>query len=388
VLVRDSIDQLRGKRVGLVTNQTGVDENGASSIDRLFAALPARGGQLVALFSPEHGIRGTEDRTNIAGERDAKTGLRVHSLYGAQAMPPADSLLRDLDALVVDLFDIGTRTCTYVGTMLYSVRAAARRGIPVYVLDRPNPLGGRVEGVLLDSSIANPNDPTATRPGRAYALYPAPLRHGLTMGEMARWFNTELGINADLHVIPMEGWTRSMWWDDTGMPWVRPSPNMPSLTSALLYPALVPLESSNLSVGRGTLAPFQQFGAPWMNADTLVRILNARQLPGVEFFADEFVPSEPGDGKYPGHRLTGVRIDVLDRDRVDAARVGAAIVWALARVHPDSLTLTASGFDLRFGGASYREALVRGSDPDDVLSAQAGAIAAWKSRVAPHLLYR
>lgn len=388
VLVRDSIDLLRGKRVGLVTNQTGVDETGRSTIDLLFAALPARGAQLAALFSPEHGIRGTEDRTNIADERDPKTGLRVYSLYTNQTMPPSDSLLRNLDVLVVDLFDIGTRTWTYVGTMLYSVRAAARRGIPVYVLDRPNPLGGRSEGLLLDAAIANPDDPTAARPGRAYALYPAPLRHGLTMGEMARWFNADLGINADLHVIPMEGWSRSMWWDDTGIPWVRPSPNIPSLTSALLYPALVPLESSNVSVGRGTLAPFQQFGAPWMNADSLVSLLNGRRLPGVEFFADEFVPGQPGDGKYAGRRVAGVRIDVVDRDQVDVARIGAAIVWALARVHPDSLTLTAQGFDLRFGGAKYRDALVKGADPDSVIAAQDASLSAWKSRVAPFLLYR
>ena len=388
VLVRDSIGLLRGKRVGLVTNQTGIDEKGVTSIDLLFAALPAQGARLAALFSPEHGIRGTEDRTNIAGERDAKTRLIVHSLYANQSIPPADSLLRDLDVLVVDLFDIGTRTWTYVGVMLYSMRAAARRGIPVYVLDRPNPLGGRAEGVLLDSAIANPDDPTPAKPGRAYALYPAPLRHGLTVGEMARWFNAELRINADLHVMPMQGWTRSMWWDETGLPWVRPSPNMPSLTSALLYPALVPLEGSNVSVGRGTLAPFQQFGAPWMNADSVVRVLTRLGLSGVEFFSDPFVPEQPGDGKYPGRRIAGVRIDVLDRNRLQAARVGAAIVWALAKVHPDSLRLTPQAFDLRFGGARYREALVNGMDPDGVIDGEVAAVAAWQSRVRRYLLYR
>jgi uncharacterized protein YbbC (DUF1343 family) len=150
----------------------------------------------------------------------------------------------------------------------------------------------------------------------------------------------------------------------------------------------VPLESSNVSVGRGTLAPFQQFGAPWMNADSLVLVLNALHLSGVEFFADEFVPSQPGDGKYPGHRLAGVRIDVLDRGRVEAARVGAAIVWALAKVHPDSLKLTAEGFDLRFGGAPFREALVGGADPDEVIDGQVAAVAAWESRVRRYLLYR
>ena len=388
MLVRDSIALLRGKRVGLLTNQTGVNERGASTIDLLYAALPAQGARLAVLFSPEHGIRGAEDRTNIANERDAKTQLLVHSLYTTQSVPPPDSVLRDVDALVIDLFDIGTRTWTYTGMMVYALRAAARRGIPVYVLDRPNPITGRAEGVLLDSAIANPEDPTPARPGRAYALYPAPLRHGLTMGEMARWFNAELGINADLHVMPMEGWSRSMWWDETGIPWVRPSPNIPSLTSALLYPALVPLESSNLSVGRGTLAPFQQFGAPWMNADSVIRLLNGLGLSGVEFFSDEFVPNQPGDNKYPGRRVNGVRIDVIDRNRVQAARVGAAIVWALAKAHPDSLRLTPQAFDLRFGGARHREALVRGMDPDGVIDGEVAAVAAWQGRVRKYLLYR
>lgn len=388
VLVRDSLELLRGKRVALVTNQTGVDERGQSTIDRLHASLPAKGARLVALFSPEHGIRGTEDRANIASERDAKTGLTVHSLYSNQAIPPPDSTLRDVDALVIDLFDIGTRTWTYVGTMLYAVRAAARRGIPVFVLDRPNPLGGRAEGVLLDSNIANPDDPTASKPGRAYALYPAPLRHGLTMGELARWFNAELRINADLHVIPVEGWTRAMWWDETGLPWVRPSPNMPSLASALLYPSLVPLEGTNVSVGRGTLAPFQQFGAPWMDADSIATLLNGLALSGVEFLADEFVPEQPGDAKYDSRRVAGVRVDVIDRDRVQVARVGAAIVWALAKVHRDSLRVTGPAFDLRFGRAAYREALLSGSDPDGVIDREVAAVAAWQGRVRPYLLYR
>lgn len=388
VLIRDSLDLLRGKRVGLLTNQTGVDEKGASSIDLLFAALPTRNGKLTLLFSPEHGIRGTEDRTNIANDRDQKTGLAIHSLYSNQTVPPPDSLLRDLDAVVVDLFDIGTRTWTYVGVMLYTVRAAARRGIPVLVLDRPNPLGGRAEGPILDPSIANADDPKPDKPGRAYALYPVPLRHGLTMGEMARMFNSELKIGADLHVIPVSGWSRSMWWDETGIPWVRPSPNMPSLTSALTYPALVALEGSNVSVGRGTLAPFQQFGAPWMNADSVAKLLTSLALSGVEFFSDPFVPEQPGDGKYPGRRIQGVRIDVRDRERLQVARIGAAIVWALAKVHGDSLRLTAQSFDLRFGGARFREALVSGTDPDQVIDGEIAAVVDWQRRMRPYLLYR
>jgi uncharacterized protein YbbC (DUF1343 family) len=202
VFVRDSLALIRGLRVGLITNQTGIDERGRTTIDLLHEAAPQVRGRLVALFSPEHGIRGTEDRQFVESGRDGRTGLPVHTLYTSATIPPPDSLLLGIDVLVIDLFDIGTRTWTYVGAMLYAVRAAGRLGMRVIVLDRPNPLGGRAEGPLLDSALANPADPAPGRPGRAYALYPAPLRHGLTMGEMARWFNAELGLGAELHVIP------------------------------------------------------------------------------------------------------------------------------------------------------------------------------------------
>ncbi|HKS05765.1 MAG TPA: DUF1343 domain-containing protein [Gemmatimonadaceae bacterium] len=400
--MRDSLSLLRGKRVGLVTNQTGIDESGKSTIDLLYAALssasgaPAaqdsglrpQGSGLTALFSPEHGIRGTEDRSNIANERDEKTGLPVYSLFAAATIPPPDSLLRDLDAIVVDLFDIGTRTWTYVGVMLYTVRAAARRGIPVFVLDRPNPIGGRAEGAILDSAIANPDDPSAGKPARAYALYPAPLRHGLTMGEMARWFNAELRLGADLHVIPVRGWRRDMWWDSTRIPWVRPSPNMPSLTSALLYPALVPLEATNVSVGRGTATAFQRFGASWMHAAAVAASLNSLRLSGVSFVAEPFTPVQPGDNKFAGQRIPGVRIDVVDRQRVQSARVGAAIVWALNKQHKDSLRIRSLDFDLRFGSGRLREALIGGADPDSVIDSQVQRVVAWQQKIRPYLLYR
>src|SRR6476620_1846313 len=198
VLLSDSIQLIRGKRVGLITNQTGVDERGESSIDRLRSPeARAAGVQLVRLFSPEHGIRGTEDREQLASGIDQRSGLFVHSLYTTATIAPPDSTLRDLDVLVVDLQDIGTRTWTYVGAVLYAMKAAARRGIPIVVLDRPNPLSGEhPDGPILDSALANPNEPTPSRPGRAYALYPTPLRHALTMGELARYFNAELKLGA------------------------------------------------------------------------------------------------------------------------------------------------------------------------------------------------
>jgi uncharacterized protein YbbC (DUF1343 family) len=388
VFVRDSLALIRGLRVGLITNQTGIDERGRTTIDLLHEAAPQVRGRLVALFSPEHGIRGTEDRQFVESGRDGRTGLPVHTLYTSATIPPPDSLLLGIDVLVIDLFDIGTRTWTYVGAMLYAVRAAGRLGMRVIVLDRPNPLGGRAEGPLLDSALANPADPAPGRPGRAYALYPAPLRHGLTMGEMARWFNAELGLGAELHVIPVEGWRRSMWWDETPIPWVRPSPNIPTLTSALLYPALVAFEGSNVSVGRGTAQAFQQIGAPWLDAPRVAELLEERGYPGVSFEAVTFTPEQPGDNKYPGRRIPGVRITVTDRDRVPVSRVGAALVWALGEAHPDSLRVTNASFDLRWGDSGDRERLLAGRDPDEVIDRWLGDVVAWQQRVRPYLLYR
>jgi uncharacterized protein YbbC (DUF1343 family) len=390
VLLTDSIGLIRGRRVGLLTNQTGIDEQGVSDIERLRSdAARAAGVQLVTLFSPEHGIRGTEDREHLASGIDAASGLVVHSLYTNGTIGPPDSTLRGLDVLVVDLQDIGTRTWTYVGSVMYSMRAAARRRVPIIVLDRPNPLSGsHVDGPLLDPALANPNEPSAARPGRAYALYPAPLRHGMTMGELARFFNVKLGIGADLHVVPMQGWRRAHWFDDTGLPWVRPSPNLPTLGSATIYPALVAFEGTNVSVGRGTPYAFQQFGAPWLRADSVVALLQARHLPGVRFERRDFTPQAPGDEKYGGRLIAGVRIVPTDRELYHAGRTGAAVLWALVRTSPESLVVRAATFDDRFGRPAMREALMRGADPDSVVARDEAAVEAWRSELAPYRIYR
>lgn len=391
VLLDDSIKLIRGKRVALVTNQTGVDEKERRSVDLLFSDKRALAAdvKLVKLFAPEHGALGTADRTNLADETDAKTGLKVYSLYQQRTMPPPDSLLQDVDVLIVDLQDIGTRTWTYVGVMLYSMQAAEKRGIPVLVLDRPNPLSGTSEGPLLDSALAN-----AAYPGpgsgstNGFALYPMPLRHGLTMGEMARLFQAQLKMGARLTVIPMRNWRRQMWFDQTDLPWIRPSPNMPNLTSATFYPSLVPFESSNVSVGRGTNEPFQRFGAPWLKADSVVQLLEDLTLSGVKFHAERFTPNAPGDGKYAGRAIPGVRIELTDRERVQPARIGAAILWALNRVHKDSLKLTTPGFDLRMGSAKMRESLLGGADPDAVLDRLLPQVVAFEKDARRFYLYR
>jgi uncharacterized protein YbbC (DUF1343 family) len=390
VLLTDSIHLVRGRRVGLLTNQTGVDEHGESDIDRLDAAdARAAGIRLVRLFSPEHGIRGTEDREDLASGRDQRTGLFIHSLYEKGTIAPPDSTLRGLDVLVVDLQDIGTRTWTYVGAMLYAMRAAAKHDLPIVVLDRPNPLSGlRPDGPILDSAIANPDAPTAEKAGRAYALYPVPLRHALTMGEMALLFNAQLRIGARLHVVPAAGWTRGMWFDETGLPWVRPSPNLPTLASATVYPALVAFEATNLSVGRGTTDAFQRLGAPWLPADGALSLLQVRRLPGVRFERSDFTPQRATDGKYSGRPTAGIRIVVTDRNRFSPGRTGAALLWAIRRVAPDSLVVRGPAFDERFGRPAMREALMRGEDPDAVVARDSAAVDAWWRDVARFRIYR
>jgi uncharacterized protein YbbC (DUF1343 family) len=390
VLLRDSIQLIRGKRIGLLTNQTGVDEDGNSDID-LLREGKARSAQvnLVQLFSPEHGLRGTEDRENIASGIDAKSGLPVYSLYGQQTMAPPDSILRTLDALVFDLQDIGARTWTYEGAMVYAMRAAARTRKPFIVLDRPNPITGYIiEGPVLDSSLANPDDPAPGRPGQAYALWSIPLRHGMTIGELALYYNDVLKIRADLHVIPMQGWRRDIWFDLAGLPWVKPSPNMPSLQSAILYPGLVAFESTNLSVGRGMPDAFQRVGAPWLNAAATVAILRDREIPGVRFFVESFTPLAPSDGKYPGQTIPGIRIHIVNRSALQSARVGASLLWAIHKTAGSRLTIDNRGFDLRFGSSRVREALLRGDDPDVLIDREYKSAYAFRERTRQYLLYR
>jgi uncharacterized protein YbbC (DUF1343 family) len=391
VLLDKRIGLIQHRRVALITNQAGQDEKGKSDIDLLRTdprAVKARV-DLVALFAPEHGIRGTEDHPNVPNEVDAKSGLAVHSLFGAQTIAPPDSLLVGVETIIVDLPDVGTRTWTFTGVMLYALRAAARHHIPVLVLDRPNPITGtRTEGPLLDSALANPDVPAPGRPGKAYALYPVPLRHGMTMGEMALLFNDRLKIGADLTVVPMEGWVRSAWYDETGLKWVRPSPNLPNLTSVLLYPALVAFEATNVSVGRGTGDAFQRVGAPWMKSKEIVDLLQDRVIPGVKFEADHFTPDAPTDGKYAGRSIPGVKIVVTDRDRVNPARIGATLIWAIAQTSRDTFTIQDAAFDERFGAARIREALLRGDDPDAVIDRELPAIVAFRESIKGYLLYR
>lgn len=366
VLLTDSLHLIAGKRLGLITNQTGVDAEGVPTIDRLFraaAASPAPQPLLVALFAPEHGIRGTyapgeSVRDSVAGAGDTvdvATGLPIYSLYGPRRAPTA-AQLDSLDVLLVDLQDVGTRTFTFVSTMVHAMRAAAAAHRRIIVLDRPDPIGCAVQGPVLEPANAS-----------FIGMLPVPLRHGMTIGELARFANRELRIGADLVVVPVRGWSRCMWFEETGLPWVRPSPNLPDLRSLAWYPGTVLFEATNLSVGRGTDAPFRQVGATWLDAPRVARLVPSR-LAGLS--PTRFTPFQPGDGKYGNVTVNGVVFPAYTRapglvaqclahrrappatgrgcesDPVEAA---LALLDAVRRTHPDSLVVDAAGLTLRLG---------------------------------------
>jgi uncharacterized protein YbbC (DUF1343 family) len=392
VLLTDSVALIDGKRVGLLTNQNGVDEHGVSDIDLLMRRATAKGAsgpQLIALFSPEHGIRGTEDRTNLANSKDLRTGIPIYSLYGATTVAPPDSVLKTIDVLLIDLQDLGSRGWVYPATMVYALRAAAQNHIPVYVLDRPNPITGEhVEGPVLDSSFAYAGTHSAARAATPTAIYPIPTRHGLTMGELARFFNDVLALHADLKVIPMQGWRRGDWFDQTKLPWIRPSPNMPNMTSATLYPGVVWLESVNVSVGRGTSEPFQLVGAPWMDAKKVVDLLKTHKVAGARFEETSFTPIKPGDDRYPGKNVHGVRIILTDRDRLNTARLGAALLWAIIQANNDSVRIQARGFNQLYGTPGAREAFLAGADPDSMIDATLAPAVAFQIATKKYRIYK
>jgi uncharacterized protein YbbC (DUF1343 family) len=319
---------LHGRRVGLITNQTGTDAQGRSTIDRLHEEPDV---DLVALFSPEHGIRGdAEPGERITSGLDERTGLPIHSLYGEIRKPTAE-MLEGVDVLAFDIQDIGARQYTYISTMALGMHAAAEHGIPFVVLDRPNPIGGvAVEGNILDPAFAS-----------FVGMYPIAARHGMTVGELARLFNATFGIGADLTVIPASGWTREAYFDETGLPWVNPSPNIRRLEAAIHYPGTVFLEGTNLSEGRGTDIPFEQTGAPWMDAAAVADEMNGMRLPGVNFVPVRIRVS-PDTRKFAGDTIPGVRLIVTDRETYRPVRTGLLLIDAVRRRHPDEFEWSAT----------------------------------------------
>jgi uncharacterized protein YbbC (DUF1343 family) len=341
---------LRGKHIGLITNHTGLDSQGRSTIEVL-ARARANGVELVALFSPEHGLAGRKDE-RVPSSKDSSTGLPVFSLYG-DANRPTDEMLQGIDALVFDVQDAGVRFYTYTATMGYCMEEAAKRRISFYVLDRPNPIGGNiVEGPLLDA------DKTSF-----VAYFPLPVRYGLTIGELAQFLNAENHIGVDLHVIAMKNWHRNYFFDSTGIRWIPPSPNLRTFKGAVLYPGIEILQNAGVSVGRGTQTPFEQFGAPWLDGEEVASSLNSLHLPGVRFVSQPFIPVSE---LYSGQRCGGVAMRITDRAAVRSMRIGLEISVLLRKLYPQHFDPAKIIFLI--GNAATIEQLQSGVSPDKIIS--------------------
>lgn len=350
----DSTHLIAGKRLGLLTNHTGVDHRGRRDVDLLHATAAAR---LTVLFSPEHGFRGTEDRPGLPDGRDSLTGLPIYSLYGG-SRSAARSALDSIDVLLIDLQDIGARYYTYIATATQLMRDAARAGKRVIVLDRPDPIGGRdVQGNVR----ARASDPDSILVG----FLPIAMRHGMTLGELARMANDVLALRADLVIVPSSGWKRDMFYDQTSLPWIKPSPNMPDLESATHYPGLCLFEGTNLSVGRGTPMAFQVVGAPWLNPALVIDRL-APALAGVEVVPTVFTPAAPTDGKYAGVELPGLRFKVRDRAQYDPTKLAVALLVAIRSAHPGQLQFRRETFDRLAAGPELRVGVEAGKSAPEI----------------------
>jgi uncharacterized protein YbbC (DUF1343 family) len=367
VLEAQKFAPLRGKHVGLITNHTGLDSQGRSTVDVL---VHAAGVQLVALFSPEHGLAGREDE-KLFSSKDPSTGLPVFSLYGDNRRP-TDDMLVGIDALVFDVQDAGVRFYTYTTTMAYCMEAAAKHNITFFVLDRPNPIGGEiVEGPMLDP------DKTAFT-----AYFPMPVRYGLTIGELAQLFNSENHIGANLHVIAMKNWHRNYFFDSTGIKWIPPSPNLRTTKGAVLYPGIEILQNAGVSVGRGTQTPFEEFGAPWLNGGDVASALNERHLPGVHFADRPFIPIS---GLYSGERCGGVGIRVTDRFTVRSMRIGLEIAALLQKLYPKQFD--AAKLLLLVGNADTVQQLQSGVAPEKIVANWSADLAAFEQVRRKYFLY-
>jgi uncharacterized protein YbbC (DUF1343 family) len=344
-------------------------------------ALRAAGVQVTALFGMEHGFSGAAaDGAAVGDDLDAQTRIPVHSLYGA-IREPTPAMLDGVDILLFDVQDVGVRFYTFISTLYYVLRSAGKHGVPVIVLDRPNPINGlAIEGPLIESGLQS-----------FIGIAPIPIRHGMTAGELARYFDAEFGFGADLTVIPMTGWRREMWFDETGLPWVPTSPGMPHLSTATVYPGACFAEGTNLSEGRGTALPFELIGAPWLDGRRLARALNQIDLVGVRFRPAEFVPS---GSKHAGQPCSGVQVHVTNRDLLNPVAMGLHVIATCRAVAPEEFAFLASSweghpphFDLLTGNARIREEVAVGV-PVGELMADWGAIAqAWIEKRRPYLLY-
>jgi uncharacterized protein YbbC (DUF1343 family) len=366
MLEDQNFEPLRGKRVGLVTNQTGVDSRGRRTIDVLTSAPDVK---LVALFSPEHGINAKAEGS-VANSTDAATGLRIYSLYG-DVRRPTEDMLRNIDVLVFDIQDAGVRFYTYITTMAYCMEAAKAYGISFVLLDRPNPLGGQViEGPTLDAGRTS-----------FTGYYPMPVRYAMTLGELAQMFNSVNNIGADVQVVPMEGWRRSETYDQTGLPWIPPSPNLRTVDAVFIYPGIEILQEEGLSVGRGTDTPFELLGSPSIDGHKLAAVLNRRKIPGVHFAPATFTPTEGPNEKKVCH---GIAISVSDRAIFPSMRTGLEIARVLLEMH--DLPSPLRGMSL-LGSQSTLDRLNQGDAPAEIVAGWADDLEKFRQIRARYLLY-
>lgn len=369
-LAQDQFKLLQGKRVGLFTNHTGISRDGRRGVDLMVEA----GIKVTALFSPEHGIAGKEDSDTIQNSRDPKTGIPVYSLYLAGRRRLTEEMLKNVDVLVFDIQDVGARFYTYSCTLLYALEEAAKNHREFVVLDRPNPITGtHVEGPLLDKDLQS-----------FVGCFNMPLRHGMTVGELARMMNGELKLGLQLTVVPVKGWQRGDWFDSTGLPWVDPSPNMRSLNAEALYPGVAMLEAAkNYSVGRGTDAPFEQLGADWIRGRELAKYLNTRGVPGVRFYPLRFTPT---GSNFSGKMIEGVRLVVTNREALDSTRMGLEIAAALQRLFPGHLDLEVNRFLI--GSRRLISQLQSGVDPRNLAQELEDDARGFLTRRTPYLIYQ
>lgn len=377
-LLAERLDLIAGRRVGLVASPSSVDQALTSTVTGLHQHPRVN---LVALFGPEHGLRGEAQAGEpVSTYSDPVTGLPVYSLYG-DTQKPTPEMLRDVDVLIFDLQDAGVRFYTYLATLAYVMQAAAEQRLPLIVLDRPAPIGGhKVEGPLLDPAYRSFVGP-----------YPIPIRYGMTIGEIARLLNETFGIGCPLEVVPMSGWERGMWFDQTGLPFVPPSPNLPTLQSLTLYPGTCLVEGTNLSEGRGTTRPFEYIGAPWIDAEDLAQRLNDLALPGVRFRPVYFVPAF---SKYRDQPCQGVHLYVQDREQFQPITVTLHLLACIRSAYPDHFAWhepwTCGGhhpIDLLSGGSAVREHLDSERPVAELVDGWAGALRAFCDCRARVLLY-
>ncbi|NNF28635.1 MAG: DUF1343 domain-containing protein [Gemmatimonadetes bacterium] len=372
VLLEDSLHLVAGHRAALITNHTGRNASGTPTIDLLHEHPEV---ELVALLSPEHGIRGVaEAGEKVASGVDGETGLPIHSLYG-ETLNPTDEMLDGVEVLLFDIQDIGARYYTYLSTMAVSMEAAGDRGIPFIVLDRPNPLGSTAQGNILDPDFSS-----------FVGMYPVPMRHGLTAGEFARLVAGVFGVEVDLSVVPMRHWNGEMDLEDTGLPWVPPSPNIPTPESALHYPGTCLFEGTNLSVGRGTDRAFQHVGAPWLDGDRLAADLNALELPHTRFEGVRFTPSNPGDGKFDGVEVGGVRV-IATGAGYDPSLAAVAMLQLAREASGDEWQWRTAHFDRLAGTDQLRLGLEGGLSYVDLAQTWSSGLDEFTRLAAPFRLY-